>query len=147
MKCDPAWSAGYTDYMKITAGAATPVCVLSDNFSNDADYTFPVITENRYGKGNVIFMANSDYPGAPQVYPLYKMVVKELLASTHRLSELKVLCNDSVRFAVYEDEEKYKVYLLNTDFDFEQKARISFRDQVLVKTIPAVDVETVELVK
>ena len=147
MKCDPAWSAGYTDYMKITVGTATPVCVLSDNFSNDADYTFPVITENRYGKGNVIFMANSDYPGAPQVYPLYKMVVKEILASTHRRSELKVLCNDSVRFAVYEDEEKYKVYLLNTDFDFEQKARVSYKDQIVEKTIPAVGVETAELVK
>lgn len=147
MKCDPAWSAGYTDYVKIRPGEAFTVCVLSDNFSNDAEFTFPVVTEHSYGKGNVIFMANADYPGAPQVYPLYRMIVKEILAATHRLADLKVLCNDSMRFAVYEDEVKYKVYLLNTDFNFEQKARVLYHGQETETLVPSAEMVTVELSK
>ena len=116
--------------------------MLSDNFSNDADFTFPIVTEHSYGEGKVILMAHSDYPGAPQVYPLYRMMVKEILASTHRLSELKVLCQDCVRFAVYEDEESYKVYLLNTDFDFESRAKILYHGQVIERTIAPGEMET-----
>lgn len=147
MKCDPAWSAGYTDYMKIVPQKAKPVCYLSDSFLNDVDFLIPIVTENQYGKGNVVLMANSEYPGAPQVFPLYKIVVKEILASTHRTSDLKVICSDRIRFAVYESEDKYKVYLLNTDYDFEMKAKVMYKEQVIEMTIPSIGIETVEFDK
>lgn len=145
--CDPADSMGYTDYVKVVPKTAKPVCYLSDSFKNDAEFMYPIITENQYGKGNVVFMANSEYPGAPEVFPLYKIMVKEILAATHRNSDIKVICNERVRFAVYEDDKKYKIYLVNTDYDFANKAIVSYNDKKVEVEVPSVGVEAVEFEK
>ena len=76
LTCDPAWSAGYTNYVKVEPTSAVPVCYVTDCFLREEEYMTPVVTENKYGEGNVIFMANSEYPGAPEVFPLYKIMVK-----------------------------------------------------------------------
>ena len=120
---------------------------LADSFAPSPEHQWPAIIENKYGEGNVIFMANSEYPGAPEIYPLYKMMVKAALAASHRTSELKVVGSDKVRFAVYENDEKYKIYLLNTDFNFEQKVRIIYKGQVIDKLINAVSYEILEINK
>ncbi len=147
-KCDPADSMGYTDYVKVVPKSAKPVCFLADAFrNNNPEFMYPIITENKYSKGNVVFMANSEYPGAPQVFPLYKIVVKEILTATHRQSDIKVLCNERVRFAVYQDEKKYKVYLVNTDYDFANKAIVTYKDKKFEVEVPSVGVETVEFEK
>ena len=146
-KCDPAWSGGYVNYEKIETTTAKAVGYLADSFLNDPDYMFPILTENKYGKGNVVFMATADYPGDAAVFPLYKIVVKEILASTHRISDIKVICGEKVRFAVYEGEGIYKIYLLNTDFNFEQKVKIMYKDVVIEKTVSSVGIEVVELQK
>ena len=147
LTCDPAWSAGYTDYVKIEPTNATPVCYVTDAFLREDEYLYPVVTENKYGEGNVIFMATSEYPGAPEIYPLYKIMVKQILAASHRTSDLKVLGSDKFRFAMYEDEEMYKLYILNTDFNFENRARVIFKDQTIDKTIPSLGIEIIEFKK
>lgn len=145
--CDPAWSSGYVNYEKIEPTTAKTVCYLADSFKNDPEFMYPVLTENKYGKGNVVFMATSDYPGDAAIFPFYKVVVKEILTSTHRISDIKVICDEQVRFAVFEDDKKYKVYLLNTDFNFEQKVKVIYKGKEIVKTVPSVEIETVELEK
>ena len=92
-------------------------------------------------------MANSEYPGAAEIYPLYKIMVKAALAASHRTSELKLIACDKVRFAVYENDEKYKIYILNTDFNFEQRARIIYKEKQIDLTIDSVGYEIVELEK
>lgn len=146
-RCDPCWSGGYVNYEKIEPTTAKTVCYLADSFRNDADFMYPIMTENQYGKGNVIFMATSDYPGDAAVFPLYKIVVKEILTSTHRISDIKVICGEKVRFAVFENDNIYKVYLLNTDYNFEQKAMVMYKGKKIEKTISSVGIETVELEK
>ena len=173
LMCDPAWSAGYTDYVGIAPTTATPVCYLSDTFgrpkisaetaaqktditSTDADMDsveitdmslVPIVTENKYGNGNVIFMANSEYPGAPEVFPLYKMMVKAVLAASHRTADVKVIGSDKLRFAVYEGEDTYKVYIFNSDFNIESKAIVLYKDQRIEKTIDSVGLEIIEIKK
>ncbi len=168
LRCDPAWSAGYTDYVKFEPTTATPVCFISDTFATkmytggelkpDNPYErfgckfgdesiIPLVTENKYGKGNVIFMANSEYPGAPAVFPLYKMMVKNILSASHRTSDLKVLGSDKLRFAMFEDEKKYKLYVFNSDYNFEQRARIIFRGETVDKVIDSVGLEILEFDK
>lgn len=145
--CDPAWSAGYTDYVKIEPTSATPVCFISDSFLPSPETQTPFVTENKYGKGNVIFMANSEYPGASQVFQIYKVMVKAVLAASHRTSDLKVLGSDKLRFAMYEGDDKYKLYIFNSDFNFEQRARIIFRGETVDKVIDSVGLEIVEFKK
>ena len=166
--CDPAWSAGYTDYVRIEPTTAKPVCFISDTFATDmytkpkkgveawenfgSEYVdqniIPLITENKYGKGNVIFMANSEYPGAPAVFPLYKLITKAVLAASHRTSDIKVVGSDKLRFAVYGDEENYKIYIFNSDFNFEQKARVIYNGEIICdKIIDSAKLEIVEFKK
>jgi hypothetical protein len=147
LTCDPAWSAGYTNYVKVEPTTATPVCYVTDCFLREEEYMFPVITENKLGEGNVIFMATSEYPGAPQVYPLYKMIVKAMLTASHRISDLKVIGSDKIRFAMYEDEEKYKLYVFNTDFNFEQKVRVIFKGEQIDRFVDSIGLEIFEFKK
>ena len=159
--CDPAWSAGYTEYVKIQPTTATPVCYISDTFKTakhaqvfesfgkgSVDMSLvPIITEHKYGKGNVIFMANSEYPGAPQIFPLYKLMVKTILSASHRVSDLKVIGSDKIRFAMYEGEDTYKLYIFNSDFNFEQKVRVIFRGETVEKIVGSVALEIIEFKK
>ena len=164
LMCDPAWSAGYTDYVQITPTTATPVCYLSDTFGrpkapkgvkdSDMDSTeitdmslVPIVTENKYGDGHVIFMASSEYPGAPEVFPLYKMMTKAILSASHRTADLKVIGSDKIRFAMFEDDEKYKLYVLNSDYNFEQKVRVIFRGETIDRFVDSVGLEIFEFKK
>ena len=145
--CDPTWSAGYTDYIKIEPTTATPVAYVTDCFLKEDEYLFPIITENKYGEGNVIFMANSEYPGAPEIFPLYKIMVKALLAASHKNAEIKVIGCEKIRFAVYEDEKIYKVYILNSDFNNKQCVKLIYKDEERELLIDSVGLEIVELKK
>ena len=165
--CDPAWSAGYTNYVKVEPVTATPVCFISDTFATNMysdpnkkvkawenfgyafvdDSIIPLITEHKYGKGNVIFMANSEYPGAAEIFPLYRLIVKAILSASHRTSDLKVVGSDKIRFAMYEGDDKYKLYVFNSDFNFEQKVRITFKGETVEKVIDSVGLEIIEFKK
>ena len=147
MECDPAWTAGYADYVKIIPKGATPVCMLADNYRYDPEYMTPMLTEHKFGKGNVMLMANAEYPGAPEIFPIYKIIVKTILAATHRAAAIKVVGSDTVRFAVYETDDKYKLYLLNMDYDVECTAKVIYKDKEVKVTIPSVAVETLEFDK
>ena len=154
LMCDPAYSAGYTDYVKFAPTTATVAAYISDSFGRmDVEPTaengalIPVVTENKIGKGNVIFMATSEYPGAREVFNLYKIMVKALLAASHRTAELKVIGSDKIRFAMYEDENTYKLYVFNSDFNFEQKVRVIFKGKEEDRFVPSVGLEIFEYKK
>ncbi len=144
---DPEWSAGYTEYVKTELTSATPVCYISDSFLPEPENMLPLVCENKYGKGNVIFMANSEYPGAPEVFPIYKIMVKAMLSASHRACELKVIGSDKLRFAMYEGEDIYKLYIFNTDFNVKQFARVIFRGEEKEVTIDSVGIEIIEFKK
>jgi len=165
LMCDPAWSAGYTDYVQIKPTTATPVCYLSDTFGRpnntnpddpDADMDsleitdmslVPIVTENKYGEGNVIFMANSEYPGAPEVFPLYKMMVKQILSASHRVADLKVIGSDKLRFAMFEGEDTYKLYIFNSDFNSKNFAKVIFKGEEKEVLIDSCALEIIEYKK
>jgi hypothetical protein len=92
-------------------------------------------------------MATSEYPGAREVFNLYKIMVKAVLAASHRTAELKVIGSDKIRFAMYEDENTYKLYVFNSDFNFEQKVRVIFKGKEEDRFVPSVGLEIFEYKK
>ena len=145
---DPAWSGGYTGYIKVEPTTAKVACYVSDTFRPTPERDFPAVIENKYGDGQVIFMATSEYPGAPEVFPLYKIMTKAVLCASHRTADIKVIGSDKLRFAVYGDEENYKVYIMNTDYNSEQRAKVIYKGEVIYnKLIDVIGVETVEFKK
>ena len=154
LMCDPGWSAGYTNYVKIEPTKATTVCYISDSFGRTNSYTevgdpslIPFITENKVGRGNVIFMANSEYPGNPAVFPIYKLMVKQVLSASHKNAEIKVLGSDKLRFAVYENDEIYKLYILNTDYNVKNFVRVIYRGEETEHIIDSLDIKIIEFKK
>lgn len=142
--CDTTGDFGYTDYLDVKLTTGRKAAFLSDNFRQpDYETTKPVLIENQFGKGNVLFMTSKDYPGADGVYPLYKNVVKMILAATHRLCDVKVIGNDKVRFSVFEDDSIYKVYLLNTDMNVKQSVFVTYKGEKIEKTIPSLGIDFV----
>ena len=55
-------------------------------------------------------------PGRPSLYPLYSLLVRELLRTGTQNAKVRVIGPDTLRYTVYEDGS---VYLLNTDYDTE----------------------------
>ena len=154
LMCDPAYSSGYTDYVKIEPTGATVVAYLSDTFgANGSEPTvansvlIPVVTENKCGKGNVIFMATSEYPGAREVFNIYKIMVKAVLAASHRNSDLKVICSDKIRFAMYEGDDKYKLYIFNSDFNVKQFVKVIFKGEEKEVLVESCGLEIIEYKK
>jgi len=145
--CDPCWSAGYTNYVDFEITNATPVCYLSDTIKTNDEHMWPCVTENKYGDGYVIFMGNSEYPGAPEVFPLYRMMVKNLLTASHRMADIKVISSDKIRFAVYEDEKMYKMYVLNTDYNLKQDVIVDFKGERREFTINSCEFKILEFKK
>lgn len=144
---DPNYSAGYTDYIKVNPIRCEVTAYVADSNSADFEHWFPFLIENKYGEGTVMFMTNSDYPGASQIMPIYKMLVKIILTHSHRNCDIKVVCSDRVRFSVFEDDTKYKIYILNTDFDLTQQVKVIYKDSVVEKIVDPVGLEIVELLK
>ena len=156
LMCDPAYSSGYTDYVVFEPTDATTVCYISDSFGRsdisteptvDNSGLIPVITENKYGKGNVIFMGTSEYPGAREVFNIYKVMVKSLLAASHRNADLKVIGSDKIRFAMYEDENTYKLYVFNSDFNNKQFVKVIFNGEEREIIVNSVGLEIIEYKK
>lgn len=145
--CDPCWSAGYTNYVKTEEGGARVVCWLADSFAPSRERQMPIITENKYGEGTVVFMASSEYPGAPEIFPLYKIMVKSILAASHRTSDVKLVSSDKIRFAIYDGGDKYKIYILNTNYNFDEKVKIIYKGKTVTKTVKSIDFKIVEIKK
>lgn len=142
--CDTAGSCGYTDYLEVKLTTGRKAALLNDTFAPpDLDKAASVLVENKYGKGNVLFMTTEEYPGAEAVYPLYQNVVKSILTATHRMCDIKVVCNDKVRFGVFENDSIYKVYLLNTDMNVRQNVCVSYEDECVEKSIASAGIDSV----
>lgn len=86
------------------------------------------VVEYRLGAGRAVLMTSPEYPGAGANYPLYRSLVREFLAESHRECPVKVYGGDKLRFTVYEDES---IYLLNTDFDVRIRAVVESRGRQL----------------
>ena len=120
---DPKFSEGYIDYAVSKPAGGTVITTIEDSFNYVDQPGLPNIIENKLGKGNVIFMTSSCYPGRGALYPLYSMVVRALMQREVKRARVRVLGPDTLRYSVYEDGS---VYLLNTDCDLEYTVKVYF---------------------
>ena len=133
---DPIYSHGYVNYAEVELYTAKPKAILSDTFfafKEDLNRTATVV-ENRLGKGNVILLTATEYPGAGSVYPMYRSIVRELLRAVTESHPIRLLAPTEVRVAIYDGDI---IYLLNTDANLSHGVRL----------MPNTDVEATVTVK
>lgn len=122
--CDPIFTEGLASYATVEITTATQKAELYAAF-NAKGTGIPVILENKIGNGCAIFMTHESYPGNPAVYPIYRNVVKGLLAASHANADVKVIGSDKVRFSLFYDEDGHEVlYLLNTAYDVDSSVKV-----------------------
>jgi hypothetical protein len=139
--CDPLYSAGYTDYMKLELTTAKAVGSASDSFYADP-LLFETVIENRVGEGLVTFVCSKDYPGATALFPLYNALVREQISSSARECDIKVVASEKLRYTVYEGN---KIYLLNTDYDLPITVKIIYDGKERLVSLDSLEMKTINL--
>ncbi len=143
---DPVYSSGQIRYIDTKLTTGVQAAYISDTFFADAPCDKNALIENRLGSGTAILLTTLDYPGLGSVYPLYRAIVREILSACHRSSDIRVLGGDKLRFAVYDiGDGSYKVYLLNTDFDFNTQVKIETPSKKLDIELEPLELKAVEL--
>ena len=143
MVFDPLLSSGYANYAGVELTTGKAASILSNAFYEKGNTEgAPVIVENKIGEGCAILLTSLDYPGKGQTYDLYRTVVRELLSSSHRNAEVKVIASDKVRFSVYEEGD---VYLLNTDFDVPAYAEVTNGKKKVVVNLSPCELKHINL--
>lgn len=137
--CDPIYSAGYTEYLKVELCGASPSGFYGDSFGSKPTDIYTVI-ENRVGKGTVTLVTSVNYPGHPALFPLYRMLARETVSASARSCDIKVVGSERLRYAVYEGD---KVYLLNTDYDMPITVRLIKGEREEVVTLDSLELKSV----
>lgn len=124
---DPLFQEGVADYATVELTTGVQKAELYTSFIDDGVVGVPVVIENKLGDGAAILLTHEKYPGNGAVYPVYKNLVKMLLAHSHNNAELKVIGSDKVRFTLFFDEGGKKVlYLLNTAYDAQSVVKVLY---------------------
>ena len=75
------------------------------------------------------------------------MMVKQILAASHRTADLKVIGSDKLRFAMFEGEDLYKLYIFNSDFSTKHFAKVIFHGEEREVLIDPVGIEIMKFKK
>ena len=87
----------------------------------------PALTEYANGKGTASLVTLWGYPASVGIKEFYKEILK-CICTAEQDKDLQICAPDKVRYAVYEEEKSYTLFLLNTDFDLPATVRIFYRN-------------------
>ena len=139
--CDPMFSAGYADYLRLAPLDAQTIAYSADGFV-EKPYDMPAVIENRVGSGVATLFTSINYPGNQAVYYTYRAIVREIISASARECDIKVIGSDRVRYSVYEGN---KLYLLNTDYDMPVKVKILYGQNDMTIELDSLELRSVQL--
>ncbi len=130
--CDPKYCDGSFPMAKIELNSAEILAIGSDKFvDGDWNDNEVALTSNQCGKGMAFLVNSLEYPGYHGLKNFYSDLLQFFGAAWQ--GDIKVECSDRIRYAVYEDDGLYIVYLLNTEENIKHEILISYD---LNKNIP-----------
>lgn len=143
---DPIFTEGMTDYVTVELTSGKPKAELHSSFGLNGTPDVPVVIENKVGGGVAILTTHIKYPGNGAVYPVYRNLVKMLLAHSHDRAEVKVAGSDKVRFSLFFEEDGEKVlYLLNTAYDTQGSVKVLYNGKTYAITLDPMELYTLGL--
>lgn len=152
-KVDPKWMDTSIPVADIEIKGAKTIARAATAFSEyqlkkwgETEVDFPVLTEHKLGKGFASLITLWGYPASKGIRGFYEDVLKSV--NVGEMDErIKVCASDKVRYSVYENGHKYALYLLNTDFDLPQSARVFYGNGSRDVLIQAASIEKMEITK
>lgn len=123
--CDPKYCDGSFPMAGIELDSAEVLAIGSDKFlDNTWNNNEIVLTGNQSGKGMAFLVNSMEYPGHSGLRNFYRDLLRLFSAAWHK--ELLVECSDRIRYSVYQENNYYILYLLNTEENLSQDALVSF---------------------
>jgi hypothetical protein len=123
--CDPKYCDGSFPMAGMKLDSAEVLAVGSEKFiDNTWNNNEVILTGNQFGRGMAFLVNSLEYPGHPGLKNFYRDLLRFFCAAWHR--ELLVECSDRVRYSVYQENDNYILYLLNTEENISQNALVNF---------------------
>lgn len=116
--------------LEITSGHAEIIGGYSEGFIDTIDSVAarPAVIEHRLGKGKARLVNSFDYPGSEPMHDLAVYLLRSTALEAQ--GDVRVLSADSVRYAVYRQDDMIFVYAMNTEFDISQNIRIEYKGRI-----------------
>ena len=150
---DPKWMDTVIPSCNVTLCGAQVIANAAQVFSayqlangNVAQDDIPVMTEYSLGKGFASCVTLWGYPGSTGIRDFFTDILK-CINSGEMTHPVKVCTSDKMRYAVYEDEENYVLFFLNTDFDLSLAAKVFYGDNVQLIQVESASMEKVIIKK
>ena len=121
---------------------STVVCCGTTGFSPDPKY--PILVEKQSDRGSAVLISTWSTPGQAPMDLVMRALMQVVSAGGER--EIRFSGGDRLRYAVYDRQAGYRMYVLNTDFDNRQACRLHCRDAVIELMVPPCALEVVEFV-
>lgn len=123
--CDPICATGTIRSADVEITGGRILAILSDSFLKWKADSPAIIVENKYGKGFATLITSWDYPGSMGLSGLMEVLLRVIISGENKSADVKVISNDKVYYSVYETEKgQYVIYLLNTDYNTSNRAKI-----------------------
>lgn len=123
---DPLFINGEYPLAKVSLKGAQVLCRSSETYSMggarfsstdtpEKQGSYPVLVENRLGKGKALLITSWCYPGHRGMGLLMRQLIRDI--SAYLQGNIRLAGSDNIRYAVYEEKDLTTVYLLNTDLE------------------------------
>ena len=152
-RVDPKWMDTFIPAASVELDGAEIIAKISGAIADyqlkkwdEHEEEIPALTEYKLGKGVSQLVTLWGYPGSTGIKSFYKEILQVINAGEQD-THIKVCASDKVRYAVYEETDKYVVFLLNTDFDLKNQVNIFNGDKVDTFEIDPVSIKRVEIPK
>ena len=90
------------------------------------DRNYPVIVENKLGGGSAVLVCSWSTPGQLPMELIMQALIQVVSAGQER--EVRLIGGDRLRYAVYDENDGHRIYVLNTDYDSPQGCRLCCGD-------------------
>lgn len=123
--CDPKYDDGGFPVGNLSIQSAEIIAGASGRFGDSVENIErnPLMTANRCGKGMAFLVNSTEFPGYRNLRRLYTDLLYHFSSAFQK--DILVEAGDTVRFAVYPENDMNVIYLLNTDSGRVQQALIS----------------------
>ena len=103
----------------------------------------PAMTEFAVGRGFASLVTLWGYPGSTGIEQFFSELVRCICAGEISSSPVKVCASDKIRYAVYEEPDCRRIFMLNTDFDLPQSAKIFSGGGCRTVTVPPAEMQNI----
>lgn len=146
--CDPICACGIIRCADVQLTTAKVVALLADKFIKWREESPALLVENAYGKGFASLITSWDYPGEIGLNKFMQVMMKTIIAGEQKDSDIQVISNDKIRYSVYPmDDGSYVIYLLNTDYNVANKAKVVYGDKKVELEIESCEMRIVNASK